>query len=206
MLDIGCGNAHMPQELDFFQAIAVLKAQSFLWVPNFAEKAITACGGVANNKARVAAAVLAATGGTAAALHCSASRSTAATLASAAACIPAELDLATTLAGFPPAVRKEVVLTANEDMRAQLPPAVLAEAQVPPGFPCCDSSMPGLTVIRTKELLLCCSSFPVTLFLCEVAMQEYCIISPGCRSLTPSPACQTTLSNSFPNNEGWCDS
>jgi hypothetical protein len=42
---------------------------------------------------------------------------------------PAELDLATTLASFPPDVRQEVLMTADEEMLAQLPPAILAEAQ-----------------------------------------------------------------------------
>lgn len=42
---------------------------------------------------------------------------------------PAELDLATTLASFPPEVREEVLMTADEEMLAQLPPAILAEAQ-----------------------------------------------------------------------------
>ncbi len=47
---------------------------------------------------------------------------------------PQELDLATTLASFPPEVRDEVLMTADEEMLAQLPPAILAEAQacVPP--------------------------------------------------------------------------
>ena len=42
---------------------------------------------------------------------------------------PAELDLATTIASFPPEVREEVLLGASEDILAQLPPAILAEAQ-----------------------------------------------------------------------------
>ncbi len=42
---------------------------------------------------------------------------------------PQELDLATTLASFPPEVRDEVLMTADEEMLAQLPPAILAEAQ-----------------------------------------------------------------------------
>ena len=42
---------------------------------------------------------------------------------------PAELDLATTIASFPPEVREEVLLSASEDILAQLPPAILAEAQ-----------------------------------------------------------------------------
>ncbi len=41
---------------------------------------------------------------------------------------PAELDLATTIASFPPEVREEVLLGASEDILAQLPPAILAEA------------------------------------------------------------------------------
>ncbi|BDA45426.1 probable E3 ubiquitin-protein ligase HUWE1 [Coccomyxa sp. Obi] len=42
---------------------------------------------------------------------------------------PQGLDLATTLASFPPEVRDEVLMTADEEMLAQLPPAILAEAQ-----------------------------------------------------------------------------
>ncbi len=42
---------------------------------------------------------------------------------------PSELDLATTIASFPPEVREEVLLGASEDILAQLPPAILAEAQ-----------------------------------------------------------------------------
>ena len=48
---------------------------------------------------------------------------------SAAEARPAELDLATTIASFPPEVREEVLLGASEDILAQLPPAILAEAQ-----------------------------------------------------------------------------
>ena len=44
---------------------------------------------------------------------------------------PAELDLATTIASFPPEVREEVLLGASEDILAQLPPAILAEAHAP---------------------------------------------------------------------------
>ncbi|KAK9821448.1 hypothetical protein WJX81_000342 [Elliptochloris bilobata] len=40
-----------------------------------------------------------------------------------------EPDLATTLAGFPPDVREEVLMTADESVLSQLPPALLAEAQ-----------------------------------------------------------------------------
>lgn len=38
--------------------------------------------------------------------------------------------MATTLAGFPPDVREEVLMTADESVLSQLPPALLAEAQV----------------------------------------------------------------------------
>ena len=41
-----------------------------------------------------------------------------------------ETDMATTLATFPPDVREEVLLTADESLLAQLPPQLLAEAQV----------------------------------------------------------------------------
>jgi len=46
--------------------------------------------------------------------------------------VAAEPDLATTLAGFPPDVREEVLLTADEAVLRQLPPALLAEASVRP--------------------------------------------------------------------------
>ena len=43
-----------------------------------------------------------------------------------------EPDLATTLAGFPPDVREEVLMTADEAVLSRLPPALLAEAQARP--------------------------------------------------------------------------
>ncbi len=58
-----------------------------------------------------------------------------------------EPDLATTLAGFPPDVREEVLLTADESVLSRLPPALLAEAQVRP----------------PAHLLLCAPSQPVRL-------------------------------------------
>ena len=48
---------------------------------------------------------------------------------SAAEARPTELDLATTIASFPPEVREEVLLGASENILSQLPPAILAEAQ-----------------------------------------------------------------------------
>ncbi|KAK9830284.1 hypothetical protein WJX72_010812 [[Myrmecia] bisecta] len=47
----------------------------------------------------------------------------------AAAAAAADMDLASVLASFPPEVREEALLTADEAMLAQLPPALLAEAQ-----------------------------------------------------------------------------
>lgn len=43
-----------------------------------------------------------------------------------------EPDLATTLAGFPPDVREEVLMTADDAVLSRLPPALLAEAQARP--------------------------------------------------------------------------
>ena len=43
---------------------------------------------------------------------------------------PAEMDMATILATFPPEVREEVLLTSDDSLLATLTPALLAEAQV----------------------------------------------------------------------------
>ena len=42
---------------------------------------------------------------------------------------PAEMDLATLLATFPPDVREDVLLNSEEAVLSSLPPALLAEAQ-----------------------------------------------------------------------------
>lgn len=39
-------------------------------------------------------------------------------------------DFASTIAGFPPDVREEVLMTAEDSVLATLPPSILAEAQV----------------------------------------------------------------------------
>ena len=71
---------------------------------------------------------------------------------------PADMDMATILATFPPEVREEVLLTSDDSLLANLTPALLAEAQVIPahffsGYPPYAIAVGRLS---QKCLQLCC--------------------------------------------------